>query len=104
MVDDFQMLEARAHGADAVLLIVAALSESELTDLYRSAREAGLDVLCEVHDAAELRRALDAGFDTIGVNNRDLHTFRVDLTTSFATRRAYAGGHIEDFRERHRQR
>ena len=83
MVDDFQMLEARAHGADAVLLIVAALSESELTNLYRSAREAGLDVLCEVHDAAELRRALDAGFDTIGVNNRDLHTFRVDLTTSF---------------------
>jgi indole-3-glycerol phosphate synthase len=83
IVDDFQMLEARAHGADAVLLIVAALSESELTNLYRSAREAGLDVLCEVHDAAELRRALDAGFDTIGVNNRDLHTFRVDLTTSF---------------------
>ncbi len=82
MVDDFQVLEARAHGADAVLLIVAALTGSELTNLYRSARQAGLDVLCEVHDAMELRRALDAGFDTIGVNNRDLHTFRVDLSTS----------------------
>ncbi|MGA2686788.1 MAG: indole-3-glycerol phosphate synthase TrpC [Candidatus Korobacteraceae bacterium] len=82
MVDEFQMLEARAHGADAVLLIVAALTESELTSLFRSARTAELDVLCEVHDAAELQRALDAGFDTIGVNNRDLHTFRVDLSTS----------------------
>ncbi len=82
IVDDFQMLEARAHGADAVLLIVAALTESELTNLYRSAREAELDVLCEVHDAMELQRALDAGFDIIGVNNRDLHTFVVDLNTS----------------------
>jgi indole-3-glycerol phosphate synthase len=53
-----------------------------LTKLFRSAREAELDVLCEVHDAMELQRALDAGFDTIGVNNRDLHTFRVDLSTS----------------------
>jgi indole-3-glycerol phosphate synthase len=82
MVDEFQMLEARAHGADAVLLIVAALNPSELSELYRSAREFELDVLCEVHDAEELRRALDAGFDTIGVNNRDLHTFVVDLRTS----------------------
>lgn len=82
IVDEFQMVEARAHGADAVLLIVAVLTESELTNLYRSARQAELDVLCEVHDAMELQRALDAGFDTIGVNNRDLHTFRVDLSTS----------------------
>jgi indole-3-glycerol phosphate synthase len=82
MVDEFQMVEARAHGADAVLLIVAALNPSELSELYRSAREFELDVLCEVHDAEELRRALDAGFDTIGVNNRDLRTFAVDLGTS----------------------
>jgi indole-3-glycerol phosphate synthase len=82
IVDEFQMLEARAHGADAVLLIVAALTESELTYLHRSARAAELDVLCEVHDATELQRALDAGFDTIGVNNRNLHTFHVDLNTS----------------------
>ena len=76
------MLEARAHRADAVLLIVAALTQTELTNLHRRARELQLDVLCEVHDGAELQRALDAGCETIGVNNRNLHTFRVDLNTS----------------------
>ena len=82
IVDEFQLLEARAHCADAVLLIVAALTQSELTDLSRRARTLELDVLCEVHDRDELQRALDAGCDTIGVNNRNLHTFRVDLNTS----------------------
>ncbi len=82
IIDDFQLLEARACRADAVLLIVAALTPDELVTLYRSARELQLDVLCEVHDAAELDRALDAGCDIIGVNNRNLHTFHVDLNTS----------------------
>ena len=82
IVDDFQLLEARAHRADAVLLIVAALTPRELVDLHRKASELQLDVLCEVHDAEELKRALEAGCETIGVNNRDLHTFRVDLNTS----------------------
>ena len=82
IVDEFQIWEARAHSGDAILLIVAALSESELISLGACAREAGLDVLCEVHDSGELQRALDAGFETIGINNRDLHTFRVDLNTS----------------------
>ncbi len=82
IVDEFQLLEARAYCADAVLLIVAALAQSELTDLSRRARALELDVLCEVHDRGELQRALDAGCDTIGVNNRNLHTFRVDLNTS----------------------
>ncbi|HLI63386.1 MAG TPA: indole-3-glycerol phosphate synthase TrpC [Terriglobales bacterium] len=82
IVDEFQLLEARAHGADAVLLIVAALAQQELMELGRQARAAELDVLCEVHDGEELQRALDAGFDLIGVNNRDLRTFRVDLNTS----------------------
>ena len=82
ILDEFQLLEARAFRADAVLLIVAALAQSKLEQLYRLARELHLDVLCEVHDAKELQRALDAGCDTIGVNNRDLHTFRVDLNTS----------------------
>lgn len=82
ILDEFQLLEARAFRADAVLLIVAALVQSKLEQLYRHARELHLDVLCEVHDARELQRALDAGCDTIGVNNRDLHTFRVDLNTS----------------------
>jgi indole-3-glycerol phosphate synthase len=83
IVDEFQLLEARANSADAVLLIVAALSSSELPNLARGARERGLDVLCEVHDAEELQRALDAGCDLIGVNSRDLRTFEVDLETAF---------------------
>ncbi len=82
IVDELQLLEARAHRADAVLLIVAALSHTALTSLQRRAGELRLDVLCEVHDGDELHRALDAGCKTIGVNNRDLHTFRVDLNTS----------------------
>jgi len=82
IVDENQLLEARAYGADAVLLIVAALSDGELTKLRDRARELQLDVLCEVHDAMELQRALDAGFDLVGVNNRNLHSFEVDLNTS----------------------
>ena len=83
MVDEFQMLEARASSADAVLLIVAALTSDELVQLGRAARYQSLDVLCEVHDREELQRALDAGFDLIGVNTRDLKTFKVDLQTAF---------------------
>jgi indole-3-glycerol phosphate synthase len=83
IIDEFQLLEARANSADAVLLIVAALSEQELRSLLSSARLRGLDVLCEVHDRQELDRALDAGCDLIGVNTRDLRTFKVDLKTAF---------------------
>jgi indole-3-glycerol phosphate synthase len=82
IVDEFQVLEARARGADAILLIVAALDGAELVRLAACARQHDLDVLCEVHNAAELQRALRDGFDTIGINNRDLHTFHVDLNTS----------------------
>ena len=83
MVDEFQILEARANCADAVLLIVAALSQAELKLLFGRARELQLDVLCEVHDESELQTALDAGCDLIGVNSRDLRSFRVDLNTAF---------------------
>ena len=79
IVDEFQILEARANCADAVLLIVAALENAELKALAAKAGEYGLDVLCEVHDAEELQRAVDAGCGIIGVNNRDLKTFKVDL-------------------------
>jgi indole-3-glycerol phosphate synthase len=82
IIDYFQLVEARANCADAVLLIVAALSQAELETLVRGARSYGLDVLCEVHDAKELQRALDAGCDLIGVNTRDLRTFHVDLQTA----------------------
>ena len=83
IVDEFQLLEALANRADAVLLIVAALSHDELVGLAMQSREYGLDVLCEVHDEQELQRALDAGCNLIGVNSRDLRTFQVDLATAF---------------------
>jgi indole-3-glycerol phosphate synthase len=82
IVDEFQILEARANCADAVLLIVAALTQAELTVFSQCARDRGLDVLCEVHDEEELQRALDAGCELIGVNSRDLRTFQVDLHTA----------------------
>ncbi|HVO82583.1 MAG TPA: indole-3-glycerol phosphate synthase TrpC [Terriglobales bacterium] len=82
ILDEFQLLEALAYGADAVLLIVAALSQEELVGLAMQSRGYALDVLCEVHDEGELQRALDAGCNLIGVNNRDLRTFQVDLNTA----------------------
>jgi indole-3-glycerol phosphate synthase len=92
IVDEFQLLEARANAADAVLLIVAALSAEELGRLSRGARERGLDVLCEVHDEEESQRALDAGCDLIGVNTRDLRTFHVDLETAFRLAERFPAG------------
>ena len=83
IVDEFQLLEARANSADAVLLIVAALSQTELKELAGAARSHELDVLCEVHDEEELQRALDVGCDLIGVNTRDLKTFKVDPERAF---------------------
>ncbi|MGB8729666.1 MAG: indole-3-glycerol phosphate synthase TrpC [Candidatus Sulfotelmatobacter sp.] len=83
IMDEFQLLEARANSADAVLLIVAALTQEELTGLALGARSRDLDVLCEVHDEEELQRALDAGCGLIGVNTRDLRTFNVDAETAF---------------------
>jgi indole-3-glycerol phosphate synthase len=81
MVDEFQLLESRASCADAVLLIVAALEDPELHRLYDGARRMRLDVLCEVHDEAEVQRAIAAGCEIIGVNSRNLRTFDVDLQT-----------------------
>lgn len=83
IVDEYQLSEARANCADAVLLIVAALNEVELRGLRKQAMALGLDVLCEVHDEYELETALDAGCEIIGVNNRNLRTLEVDLNTSF---------------------
>lgn len=82
IVDELQIMEARAYCADAVLLIVAALSATELARLVQRSSESELDVLCEVHDEAELTRAVDAGCTLIGVNSRDLRTFDVDLNTA----------------------
>jgi indole-3-glycerol phosphate synthase len=82
IVDEFQLLQARAAGADAILLIVAVLSPAELLALSTESRALGLDVLCEAHNEEELGRAVDAGSDLIGVNNRDLRTFEVDVNTA----------------------
>lgn len=78
IVDEYQLFQARLHSADAVLLIVAALADRELTTLNARARELKLDVLCEVHDDTELDRAISAGAEIIGVNSRDLRTLQVD--------------------------
>jgi indole-3-glycerol phosphate synthase len=83
IVDRYQVLEARAAGADALLLIVAALSPSELVVLHRATLDAGLNPLVEIHDLAELDIALDAGATVVGVNNRNLRTLAVDWDVSF---------------------
>ena len=83
IVDEFQIVEARANCADAILLIVAALEQKELVSLAEIARSMNLDVLCEAHNNEELERALDAGCDLIGINSRNLRTFEVDLETAF---------------------
>ncbi len=81
-VDPYQVVEARAISADAVLLIVAALADEQMRELAATAAECGLDVLVEVHDRAELDRALELETQLIGINNRDLHTFDMRLETT----------------------
>ena len=82
VVDGYQIDEARVAGADAVLLIVSALSPEELADLLKRATERGLDTLVEVHDEAELDTALEVGARLVGVNNRNLRTFETDLAVT----------------------
>src|SRR5208283_2436853 len=82
IIDERQILEAVEWGADAILLIVAILSDEQLAKFHSLATEAGLAVLVEVHDEAELDRAMKIGATLIGVNNRDLKTFKVDLATT----------------------
>jgi indole-3-glycerol phosphate synthase len=86
MVDRYQVDEAVAGGADAILLIVAALPDATLRELHDRASHDGLDVLVEVHDAAELERAVALGARVIGINNRDLTTLRVDPERTFELR------------------
>ena len=82
IIDEFQLVEARANAADAVLLIVAALEQETLVMLAKRAAKLGLDVLCEAHDEEEVERALDTGCDLVGINSRNLKTFQVDLNTA----------------------
>jgi len=83
IVDHYQLYESAAAGADAILLIVAALEPEVLADLHREARALDLDVLVEVHDEEELEGALEVDADVIGINNRDLGDFTVDIQRTF---------------------
>ena len=83
IVDPYQLYEAAVHGADAVLLIVRALSDRDLASLYEEARALDLDCLVEVHDEEELERALEIDAEVIGINNRDLDEQRVDIQRTF---------------------
>ena len=84
VIDEYQLHEARALGADCVLLIVSALDIMQLTVLHQSAQNLGLDVLLEVHDRTELEAALSLGPSLIGINNRNLKTFETTLETTFS--------------------
>ncbi len=82
IVDEYQIVEARAHSADAILLIAAALTDAELRSFTHAAQALGLNVLCEVHTREEAERVADLGCDAYGVNNRDLRTFVVRIEKS----------------------
>jgi len=82
MFDEYQVYEARAFGADALLLICSILDKKQLNEMYLLAKDLGLEVLAEVHDEDDLEKALDTGFAVVGINNRNLKTFKVDLKTT----------------------
>jgi len=82
LIDPYQIIEARSYGADAVLLIVRALNDSVMTDLSFQTQALGMEALVEVHDEYDLGRAIEMGARLIGINNRDLGTFRTDIGTS----------------------
>lgn len=83
IIDELQIREASIYGADAILLIAAILEKEQIADFLAQAREAGMDILVEVHDEYEAQMALEAGTDLLGINNRNLNDFSVDIETTF---------------------
>lgn len=94
LIDSYQITEARAIGADCVLLIASALDDHQLKDLHAQAVDYGMDVLIEVHDLKEMHSALAVDNRLIGVNNRNLHTFEVNLQTTLDLKDAVSSDHI----------
>ena len=93
IIDEYQVYEARVAEADAILLIVRVLSDQQLEDYLGLVRQLGMHALVETHDAEDIRRALDAGAHIVGINNRDLTTFEVDLKTTLELKKQVPGGH-----------
>lgn len=94
IIDEYQIYEARAAEADAILLIVRILSDEQLKDYQKLAQSLGMGVLVETHDADEIERAMKCGAHIIGVNNRDLATFTVDINTTLALKKLVPGGYV----------
>ena len=94
IIDEYQVVEAKVYGADALLLIAAVLTEERLKYLYDLSRSFGMDVLVEVHDKADLKKALAIGADIIGINNRNLKTFTTDINTTVALAKEIPGDKI----------
>ena len=94
IVDEYQIYEARAASADAILLIVRCLSDEELASYYKLARKLEMEVLVETHTPEEIERALKAGAHIIGINNRDLDTLEVDVNRSLELKKLVPGGNI----------
>ena len=101
MLDTYQVLEARAWGADCILIIMAAVDDATARELAAAAHDLGMDVLAEVHNEAELTRALALDTRLIGINNRDLKSFVTDLAVTEALSSARAQGSHRHRRERH---
>lgn len=94
IIDEYQIIESRVHGADAILLIVAVLERAKLKDFIGVCADLGMDALVETHEEREIELALDCGAEVVGINNRDLKTFRVSLETTKRLRSLLPEGKI----------